>query len=66
MFLTSEESLTQSLWCNGGRFGKPYYSTYYNFVKISCTQPWGEIIKNTYKCYLTDNGNVENWENTQN
>ena len=66
MLLTSEESLTQSIWCNGSRFDEPYYSTYYNIVKISCAQPWGAILNNTYKCYLTENGNVESWENTQN
>ena len=64
MFLTSEESLTKAVWCNGGRYGEPYYSTYYNFVEISCAQPWGEIVKNTYKCYLTENGNVESWSKT--
>ena len=66
MYLSNTESLTKELWCNGGRFGKAYYSTYYNIVSISCAQPWGAIIKNTYKCYLTENGNVEHWENTQN
>jgi len=66
MYLSNTESLTKELWCNGGRFGKPYYSTFYNIVRISCTQPWGAIVSNAYKCYLTENGNVESWEAIKN
>lgn len=65
-FLTSNERLTKQLRCNGGRYGEPYHSTYSNIVEISCVQPWGQIVKRKYKCYLTENGNVESWKSTGN
>ena len=63
--LTYEERSVKQLFCNPGSYNEPYYATYYNSVEISCAQPWGEIIKNTYKCYLTDNGNVESWSKVE-